>query len=260
MVINCPICNFLASFFVCKEDRFSQKYEYFKCSKCRFLFDKDLVLNKDKLALKTSRVYDRDYFNCVDSGWQLRGDKMAKVINGFLKILRIVKYPKKLRVLDYGAGNGYITSKISPVADIFYYDKYEKPIYHGNYKILERPEKAELLCAVELVEHLADIKEWDLIFGLSLKAMVATTEVSDGILDNELSNWEYLNPDAGHTAIYSFESLYLLARKHGFFYFFFPYKLSHIFIKSRFLSKFNFAKTEYFLYRLIKKIRNIFIK
>jgi len=254
MAVNCPICLSPATFFTNKKDRFGQDYHYLKCSSCRFLFDQDLALNKSNLQIKTSKEYDADYFKSIDSGWKLRGDKMIKVVNIFVKILKFLKGGAKITVLDYGAGNGYVASKIEQSVDIFYYDKYEKPTYQGNYKILEKPKEANLVCAVELVEHLSDINEWNEIAKLPSNMLIFTTEVSDGISDNQLTDWAYVNPDAGHAAIYSFKALGLLAKRYGFFYFFFPYKLSHIFIKSRFLSKCNIIRVQYGLYQLLRKI------
>lgn len=251
---NCPICDAAVIFFTSKKDRFGQEYNYVKCAGCRFLFDQDLVLNKNTLEAKTSRVYNQEYFQNIDSGWKLRGEKMVKIINIAIKILSFFKGSKKITVLDYGGGNGYVTSLIDSSVNIFYYDKYEKPIYGKNYQILEKPKEADLVFAVELVEHLSDINEWDEITKLSGNVLLITTEVSDGISDDSLMDWVYLNPDAGHTAIYSFKALSLLAKKHGFFYIFFPSKLTHIFIKNRFLSKFNVVKLEYFLYKILKMI------
>jgi hypothetical protein len=253
--MNCPICADASSFFVSKKDRFDQECRYFKCQGCRFLFDEDLALDKSRLEIKTSKVYDSDYFKSVDIGWKMRGDKIAKVINFFIGALRFFKNGK-INALDYGGGNGYVASLIDKDVNLFYYDKYETPTYLKNYTILQEPKEANLVYAVELVEHLSDMNEWDALAALSKNMFIFTTEVSDGVEEKELVNWAYLNPDAGHTIIYSFKALHLLAKKYGFFYFFFPYKLSHIFIRGRFLSKFNFVNFEYVLYVFFKKIKD----
>lgn len=254
--VTCPVCNNTASFFVSKKDRFGQEYHYVKCNKCRFLFDQDLVLDKNALVVKTGKEYDREYFLSVDSGWKLRGDKIVKVINAFLMILKVFSFGKKMSVLDYGGGNGYVASLVRPDVGVFYYDKYEQPSYKGNYTVIEKPQPANMVFAVELVEHLADMNEWQQITGLSKNIFIFTTEVSNGIMESGLPNWAYVNPDAGHTAIYSFEALVILAKKHGFCYFFFPYKLSHIFIKNTFLSRFNIVGVEYALYVFLKRVKD----
>ncbi len=256
-MINCPICDSPSYFFALKKDRFGQEYKYIKCGQCRFLFDEDLVLDKGKLQAKTSKVYQEDYFKIIDSGWKMRGDKISKIINKFLKIYKFIKYRKKLKVLDYGGGNGYITSKIAPFFDVLYYDKYEKPTYFSNYTVLEKPAEAHIVCAIELIEHITDFNEWDNLAKLSFNALLFTTELSDEISDKELTNWWYLNPDAGHTSIYSFMALYLLAKKHGFVYFFFPSKSFHIFLRNSFLSKINFVELEYPIYNIFRKIKHI---
>ena len=162
-----------------------------------------------------------------------------------------------MSILDYGAGNGYVTSKIGKNEKVFYYDKYESPTYQGKYDILKEPKETDILCAVELVEHLTDIKEWDLLSGFSKSFMIITTEVSNGIEDKNLVDWVYVNPNAGHTGIYSFEALFLIAKQHGYFYIFFPYKFSHIFFKNKLLSRFNFVKLEYFVYKLLKIFKKL---
>lgn len=250
---NCPICSLPAIPFVSKKDRFGQDYHYVKCTGCGFLFDEDLVLDKNRLEAKTGKVYDQDYFTTIDSGWKLRGDKIIKVVNLVIKMLQLLK-GTKINVLDYGAGNGYVTALIKSNGSIFYYDKYEKPTHPGNYTVLEAPKTANLVLAEELVEHLSDINEWGNITALSENVLIVTTEVTDGVDADTLENWVYINPDAGHSCIYSFKALGLLAKKYGFFYFFFPNKLTHIFIKNRFLSRFNVVGLEYFWYSFLKKI------
>jgi len=258
-MINCPICKSVTEFFISKKDKFRQEHEYFKCNKCKFLFNKELVINKDNLQKKANNIYQNDYFQKIDSGWKMRGEGVSKLINKFLKIYKFGKSQKNLNVLDYGGGNGYITSKINSNFNIFYYDKYKKPTYKGNYKILEKPKKTDIVYAIELVEHITDINEWSSLAQLCSNVLIFTTELSDGISDNELKKWWYLNPDAGHTAIYSLNSLYLLAKKYGFIYFFFPSKSFHIFLRSPFLSQFNFVKLEYPIYNFFRKIKHVLI-
>lgn len=258
-MINCPICNSAAQLFTLKKDRLNQEYQYFRCQNCKFLFDKDLVLNKKKLEKKVNKTYQKDYFKEIDKGWKIRGDKISQKINRFLKIYKFLRTGKKeIKVLDYGGGNGYITSKISNGFDVFYYDRYAKPIYNGNYKILEKPLKVDIVYGVELVEHFTDIEEWDFLFDkLSANVLLFTTELSDEISSQQLIKWWYLNPDAGHTCVYSLESLCLLAKKYGFLYFFFPSKSFHIFFRSPFLSRFCWAKLEFPIYNFFRKIKHI---
>ena len=258
-MIICPICNSNTQFFTDKKDRFKQRYEYFRCDRCKFLFDKELIINKDNLQKKVNNVYQEDYFQKIDKGWQVRGDKISRKINNFLKIYRLIKPLKRnISILDYGGGNGYITSKISKNFNVFYYDKYAKPVYNpGKYKILDKAIKAEIVYAVELVEHITNFEEWNVLSQLVSNVLIFTTELSDGIKDKELVKWWYLNPDAGHTSVYSLGSLGLLAKKYGFAYFFFPSKSFHIFLRSRFLSRFNFVKLEYPIYNFFRKIKHV---
>ncbi len=250
-MISCPICKSPTLFLAEKKDRFGQKYEYLRCQTCRFLFEKDLVENKVDLVKRVSQLYQKDYFENVDPGWKTRGDSFLRVIK---KAAALYK-PKT--VLDYGGGNGYIAAELSKQVPVWYYDKYDKPTITGNYQVLEKPAKVDLMYAVELVEHLVDINEWDFLKELSPKVFIFTTCVTDNIKENELLNWDYFNPDAGHMALYSCQSLHLLAKKYGFVYFFFPNIQTHIFLKNKFLSSINFVKVEYMAYSLFRKIKNL---
>lgn len=257
-MVTCPICKSAANFFISKSDRFGQQYEYFRCKKCRFLFDRDLAIDTKKLQNKVNNIYQKDYAKDIDIGWKTRGDSVSRKINKFLKIYRFLKIKKDISVLDYGGGAGYITSKISKDFNVFYYDKYTKPVYNpDNYKVLEKPQKNDVILAVEVVEHITDINEWSSICQLASDVLIFTTELSDGIKDNELIDWWYLRPDGGHVCIYSLSSLGFLAKEHGFVYFFFPSKSFHIFFRNSFLKHFDFVKLEYPLYKFFRKIKNI---
>lgn len=255
-MINCPVCQSAAVFFTAKNDKSSKQCEYFKCQKCCFLFDKDLIEDKSGLQEKMGKIYQKDYAKNIDIGWKLRGDAVSKKINMILKIYKLFKFKKNIAVLDYGGGTGYITSKISNDFNVFYYDKYERPVHKGSYKILENPARANVVCAIEVVEHVTDIKEWNFISELCSDVLIFTTETTDGISNKDLINWEYLRSDVGHTCAYSLKSLHLLAKKHGFFYFFFPSKSFHIFLRNPFLKNLNFIKLEYPIYNFLRKIKN----
>ena len=262
-MIKCPICDSNVHFFTSKMDRLNQKYEYFICEECNFLFDKDLVLDKQSLRKRAANVYQEDYFQHIDTGWKVRGNIVFKRINRFLKIYKFIKFKKdkEINVLDYGGGNGYITSKVNNKFNVFYYDKYTKPTYAtDNYKILDKPFKTDIVYAVEVVEHITNMEDWDLLNKICSDVLIFTTELSDGINNQELAKWWYLNPDFGHTSIYSSHSLYLLAKKYDFCYFFFPCKYFHIFFKNSFLSQFNFVKSEFLFYNFLKKIKHIVTK
>ena len=252
--VPCPVCGNQIYFLIEKKDRFNERYDYVVCKNCRFLFEKDLAQNPAHLAQKVSAVYQKDYFESTDAGWKMRGDGAVKVINAFLKLYALLTLKKSITVLDYGGGNGYVTSKINSRFKVFYYDKYEQPTYLSGYEVLPAPKPADVVYAVELVEHITNMSEWDFLNQLRPDIFMFTTCLSDGIHGKELLDWDYLDPDAGHTALYSFRSLHLLAKKYGFVYFFFPNRSFHIFWRNALLSKINFVAAEYFFYRLLKKL------
>ncbi|MSU54340.1 MAG: class I SAM-dependent methyltransferase [Candidatus Staskawiczbacteria bacterium] len=250
----CPICTSGADFLVSKKDALSQTYDYYKCRKCAFLFDKDFADTK-KLQLKISKVYENNYFEDTDYGWKNRGDSYSKKINMLLGWYKALRRKKNMTVLDYGGGNGYITSKIDSKYITSYYDKYVKPTYSGGYKILNEPEKSDVVLAVEVAEHIIDISEWKALLDLASDMLIFTTETSDGMTNAELANSWYLRPEVGHVAIYSSTALNIIAKKYGFAYFFFPSKSFHIFIRSPFLSKFNLVTLEYPFYNLLRTVK-----
>lgn len=251
---NCPICNSLADFLISKSNRLGNQYDYLMCKNCRFLFEKDLAGNSGHLAQKVNNIYQKDYFETTDIGWKMRGDGFLRVIKRIIKIYSFFKGGKKVSVLDYGGGNGYLASKLSQSFNVSYYDKFEKPTVTGAYTIVQKPVKADIMYAVELVEHITDIKEWDFLKKSEPDVFVFTTCLSDNIERKELADWPYINADGGHTAIYSCKSLYLLGKKYGFMYFFFPNITCHIFLRNKFLSNINIVTAEYFFYNIIRKL------
>jgi len=252
--IPCPVCGKATYFLTEKKDRFNADYRYVACKNCHFLFEEDLVLHPVNLAKKVSAIYQKDYFEKFDSGWKMRGDGAVAIINACLNIYAFITFKKTITVLDYGGGNGYVTSKINPRFTVLYYDKYEKPTHGSMYEVLSAPKPADVIYAVELVEHITNINEWDFLNTLRPDVFLFTTCLSNGIDIKELPDWDYLDPDAGHTALYSFRALYLLAKKYGFVYFFFPNRSFHIFWRNKFLSKINIVAVEYFFYRLLKRL------
>lgn len=258
--MNCPICNSQTDFLIEKKDRFGQQYHYVVCKNCRFLFEKGLAHDTTLLKAKISNLYGPHYFSHTDEGWRGRGDGFFNIMIKILAAYRFLKQKKAVSVLDYGAGNGYLASKLAQHVTVFYYDTYEKPTFSGKYTIVEKPVVADAVCAVELVEHFIDMNEWDFLKTVSPDVFVFTTCVSDNINDKELASWTYLNPDAGHMALYSTRSLRWLAKKYGFMYLFFPNITCHIFIKSKFLSSFNLVAVEYFLYSIFRNLKYLFKK
>lgn len=271
---KCPICNFSCNFLTSRVNRLGDQYNYVVCENCRFLFEKDLVEHSAYLAKKVSNIYQKDYFESTDVGWKMRGDGFLKIIKKIITIYRFLHIRKKISILDYGGGNGYLASKLSsrfhrgsamakPSGqnfNVLYYDKFEKPNITGGYKVLEKPVKADIMYAVELVEHITDIHEWDFLSTLRPDVFVFTTCLLDTINPKEIVDWPYVNPDAGHVALYSCRSLYLLGKKYGYMYFFFPNISCHIFLKSKFLNNINFVAVEYFIYNILRKAKNMIKK
>lgn len=256
--MNCPICNNEPRFLCEKRDRFNALYKYMICQNCRFMFEGSLVLDDQFLQQRVSELYKSDYFEKTDVGWQMRGDGFLRIIRIIIKMYNFFNIKKNTVILDYGGGNGYLASKLAENYDVLYYDKYEKPSIPGRYKILINPTTVNIIYAVELVEHITDIKEWDFLKNLLPNIFVFTTGLSDNIKEKDLHSWVYLNPNAGHTAIYSFRSLYILGKKYGFVYFFFPNISCHVFLRNKFLSKINFVSIEYFFYNIFRHIKKVF--
>jgi len=254
---KCPICSSDADFLISKKDALNQAYDYYKCRKCAFLFDKDFI-DTQKLQFKISKVYENNYFEDTDYGWQNRGDSYSRKINMLLGWYSFFRNKKNPTVLDYGGGNGYITSKIDKKYRVFYYDKYVNPTYAGSYEVLTEPKKSDVVLAVEVAEHITDISEWKDLLDLASDVLIFTTETSDGMTNSQLANSWYLRPEVGHVAIYSSKALNVIAKKYGFAYFFFPSKSFHIFVKSPFLSKLNLVTLEYPFYNFLRMVKNNF--
>lgn len=251
----CPICQHEAPVIGEKSDRFFQTYQYCLCVKCQFLFEQDLVENPTALKAKVDKLYGGEYFEHTDEGWKVRGEGFVNVFKTVAAVYKALSGKRNISILDYGAGNGYLASRLADQGAMHYYDTYEKPTFEGNFTVLEKPEKADIMYAVELVEHFVDIAGWDFLKTVDPDVFIFTTGLSDNISKDDLFDWPYLNPNAGHMALYSTRALRLLGKKYGYGYFFYPNISCHIFVKNRFLSWLNIVALEYAIYRVLRAVK-----
>ena len=152
-----------------------------------------------------TKVYNEDYHLCDPA---YNGARSSQVLPKMMLYLLFAGQDKK--VLDYGGGNGSLAELLRQRGiDAYTYDPYGKQ----DENALEQQYNA--VSAIEVLEH--DIRPHDLfekINGLLAPdgIFIGTTDFIGG---NNIEDWFYANPRAGHCLLWTKEALDFVAQKHG---------------------------------------------
>lgn len=168
--------------------------DYFKCTKCSFLF-----------ANYQCTYDDVQYWNVVepvDDGRALQTVGLFDLAGG----------DKDKTVLDYGCGKGFGVMKFRELG----YKGYGADIYPQRleyYTTLKDATPKDIVVACEVVEHFTNPKaSFAHMRSLAKEALAFQTAYQDG---NVGRDWWYLGPANGHTSLYSPRSLEILAEQNG---------------------------------------------
>jgi 2-polyprenyl-3-methyl-5-hydroxy-6-metoxy-1,4-benzoquinol methylase len=103
-----------------------------------------------------SKIYNAQYFINMDTGWEKRSKQALKFIN----MLDVIFKLKKMRICDYGAGNGYLTkSLIEAKYNILAYEPYlNNGTYLDKRYYRTKPFAADVILMIEVFEHFTDAK------------------------------------------------------------------------------------------------------
>jgi SAM-dependent methyltransferase len=178
--------------------------EYTKCIRCGFIFAPDFY-NWSQEDFK-EKIYTEDYHE-FDPGYD--GER-AKACAEFLFGMP-TGLPKNLSFLDYGSGQGHLSK-------IFKKDNRSMQDYDPFIHSSLPKDKYDVITAFEVFEHSTDLN--DLISNidhlLKPKGLVFfSTQLTDGCKEDIL-DWWYCSPRAGHVSLFSATSLATLADKRGF--------------------------------------------
>jgi hypothetical protein len=186
--------------------------KYFQCKKC------DLITVPESKKYDLSLIYNDSYFKEIDYGWMDR----SKLLLRYIKCLNMFLPLKKMKLCDFGAGNGYLSKLLLDSGfNVVAYEPYlPKETYLDNSYYCTRPSKVNALLMIEVFEHFTDafheIKS--ILNDFKYPELIIFTTILTDNADNTIENWDYLNPDSGHYTLWSNKSLELIAETNGYRY------------------------------------------
>ncbi|NPE30018.1 class I SAM-dependent methyltransferase [Methanococcoides sp. SA1] len=222
--------------------------EFQQCILCRS------VRATESKEYDLAKIYNDDYFNDVDTGWKDR----SKLLMKFINVLNVFLNFKSMKICDYGAGNGYLTkSLLNSGYNVLAYEPYMgKKLYIDRKYYKNEPFEADVLLMVEVFEHFTDalneIKEILVNFNYP-RFIIFTTLLVENAGEN-IIDWWYLDPDAGHFTLWSKKSLETVGNLEG-------YKLisftdsHHILCKKEQNKEYIILKLESLAYDLYKRLK-----
>ena len=158
-----------------------------------------------------AHVYNDDYL-LIDSEYE----EIRPKHNFGLLSSKFGKYKKEFSHLDYGGGDGHLSSLMK--ADSFDSTSYD--VFVDTFDIAKLGQKFDLITAFEVFEHHPSPNQLirELCQLLAPNGMILfSTILSDGnIVENKRLNWFYASPRNGHISLFAKPTLEFLARKFGF--------------------------------------------
>ena len=219
---TCPVCSGVAEYFdvvdfnkTCEENKgvFLKKsgaaVYYALCNQCNFCYSPEMILWTPELF--KAHVYNDDYLTIDSEYEEIRPKQNFGLINS-----KLGQFKKKFSHLDYGGGNGNLSSLLR--ADGFDSTSYD--VFVDTFTAIELGKKFDLITAFEVFEHHSDpnqlIKELCELL-MPNRMILFSTILSDGnIVPNNRLNWFYASPRNGHISLFSKAPLEFLARKFEF--------------------------------------------
>jgi hypothetical protein len=184
---------------------------YYKCPRCDFIFTTQFDdTSHDEF---TKYIYNDEYLTVDPDYAAARPDATANLIN-----ITFSASKEKLRILDYGGGNGRVEKNLKEMGfkTVDTYDPFSE-----QYR--QRPgTRYDLVLAFEVVEHVPDViatfKDMQSFLDSDGILMFSTLVQPDN-MDTIKVKWLYISPRNGHISIYSAKSLQVvlngLGLRHG---------------------------------------------
>lgn len=226
-----------------------EKVDYRECKLC------GLIVAPNSINYDLSKIYNETYFSNMDSGWKGRAELVLKFVNSLNHGLNL----KKMKICDFGAGNGYFTkSLIDSGYNVCAYEPFlGNNLYLDKMYYINEPFEADVLIMVEVFEHftnpLKEIEEILIKFNYP-KILIFTTQLRENAKEN-IDDWWYLNPDAGHFTLWSKKSLVRLGELEGYNLVSFS-DFMHILCKKQSKKEYEILKLQSVVYKLKSVLYN----
>lgn len=193
---TCIICNNKALFRLTKINT-----DYYQCTNCETLFS-DPLPNEDMVGGGNEEARNKEQNN-------ERIQRIVEITAGMQK--------EDVNILDFGCGHGML---VDDLINAGFVNTEGFDVYNPEFATTPKKDHYHVISMVEVIEHLSNpfteikaICRWLKKGGI---LMVETSFVD--VAKNykiELEDFFYINPDVGHSTIFSFHGLDLLMAQHG---------------------------------------------
>jgi hypothetical protein len=205
--MNCKICNTKTEILFNQKTLLLNKHviDYYRCKKCGFIqTEEPFWLDEAYNSAITS----------LDIGLVSRNIHTSQVLSSLIFGL----FDKKGSFLDYGGGYGMLVRIMRDLGYDFYrYDTHCENLFSVHFDLANKTiKKFELVTAFELFEHLLDpIQETAKMLEFSDSIFFSTELIPDRDLKSPNDWWYFAQETGQHIALYSSESLRVIAEKLG---------------------------------------------
>lgn len=182
---------------------------YYRCGECGFIFSTDFD-DWRKEDFKR-HVYNDEYVTVDPDYISVRPESNARLVEKLFGAHR-----ERLRVLDYGGGNGVLETRLSTrgFTSVTTYDP-----FHESSAGAPAEGSYHLITAFEVAEHSPDpaktFKEIAALMDADASLLLFSTLLQPADMEKHGVNWWYIGPRNGHISIYTGKSLVALLANFG---------------------------------------------
>jgi len=174
--------------------------EYYRCLNCDFVFTN--FLDDYRADGLKAEIYNEDYINYDPLYPMIRPQNNARFLRAILQ--ESFSSDERPRVLDYGAGNGLLSTLIGGGFAVENYDA-----LNPNFDRLP-PGPMDVIFSAEVVEHMpcprAFVDDWSASLS-DLGCVIFSTKLQPSDIDVIRGDWWYIGPRNGHVSVFSEKSL-----------------------------------------------------
>jgi 2-polyprenyl-6-hydroxyphenyl methylase/3-demethylubiquinone-9 3-methyltransferase len=218
---ECKICGGVSEFFTAVESGkhcnlqipaavsgSGQRVEYYRCLNCDFIFT-DFLDAYSILDLKTS-IYNDAYVDFDPLYPKIRPQINARFLRAILQESFLAN--ECPRVLDYGAGNGLLSTLVGGGFAVENYDA-----LNPDFDTLPSG-PIDVIFSAEVVEHMpfprVFVDDWSACLA-ELGCVIFSTKLQPSDIDVIRADWWYLGPRNGHVSFFTEKSLQTLCARAG---------------------------------------------